>query len=492
MNPQRWILAVLLRLVASFCCPTPAIADITLAKIFTDHLVLQQQTTIKIWGTAEPQENVIVQFMEQKVETVANDGGQWSAQLQTPVAGGPFKIEVSNKMGEPKIVLSDVMIGEVWICSGQSNMQWPVRASAFAEKEIDAAGEFSNVRLFTVAQHASNQELTEFERVSGWNVTSPTTVADFSAVAYFFGRYLHKETGVPIGLINTSWGGTSCEAWTSMPSLQANEMYRPMLQHWETIQEPLNPNRPANLYNGMIAPLKGFKFRGAIWYQGESNVGRGDQYRDLFANMIGDWRANLAGGDAFPFYFAQIAPFRYGNRPTAALAEIWDAQLHVFRNVPQARMATTCDIGDLKDIHPANKQDVGKRLALWALHDLYSEQRLNKESAIVPCGPVYREMKVDGARIRLKFDFAPGGLVAAESKQLSWFTICGADGKFVPAQAIIEGDEVVVWADEVTAPQHVRFAWDDSAVPNLFNQSGLPAAPFRTDSFDLLSKGVKF
>jgi sialate O-acetylesterase len=293
-------------------------------------------------------------------------------------------------------------------------------------------------------------------------------------------------------LINTSWGGTACEAWTSLPTLQANPEYQPMLQHWESIPEPLNPNRPSNLFNGMLAPLKGFKFRGAIWYQGEANVGRGEQYRTLFPTMINDWRNYLAQGEQFPFYFVQIAPFRYEGRPPVALAELWDAQLHAFRSVPNVRMATTCDIGNLKDIHPANKQDVGKRLALWALHDLYDQERRNPEPPIVPCGPVFREHQIDGSKIRIKFDYASPGLVAAESEQLSWFTICGADGQFAPAQAKIEGEEVVVWSPDVAEPKHVRFAWDDSAVPNLFNQAGLPAAPFRTDRFELLSKGVNF
>jgi sialate O-acetylesterase len=239
----------------------------------------------------------------------------------------------------------------------------------------------------------------------------------------------------------------------------------------------------------MIAPLSGFAFRGAIWYQGESNVGRGEEYARMFPTMIKCWRNNLAGGQAFPFLFVQIAPFRYGGQDPEAMPEVWDAQLKTLRSVESTGMVVTTDIGNIADIHPTNKQDVGIRLSQWAVHLAY--RGWLPEGTAVPAysGPLYREQAVEGNKIRVRFEHAEGGLKSRDGQSLAHFTVCGADEKFVPAQVEIDGDSLLVWANEVPAPVAVRFAWTDTAEPNLVNQAGLPASPFRTDSFVLKSAG---
>jgi sialate O-acetylesterase len=464
-------------------------ADVTLAPIFSDHMVLQQQSTTRIWGKAAPGEEIVVTFNEQVVNGTANADGNWSIPIQTPKAGGPHKLEVSRKAGEPKIVLTDVMVGEVWICSGQSNMEWPVTAAANPEKEIDAAKEFPQVRLFTIHHNLMLQPQTDFGRCNQWGGCSPESIKSFSATAYFFGRALNRQLNVPIGLINTSWGGTPCESWTSEECLKAGGSFGGLFERWTANQDPNNPHRPGVLYNGMIAPLAGFAFRGAIWYQGESNVGRGEEYARMFPTMIKCWRNNLAGGQAFPFLFVQIAPFRYGGQDPEAMPEVWDAQFKSLRSVEATGMVVTTDIGNVADIHPANKQDVGNRLSLWALHLAYRGMMPEGTTAPVFSGPLYREQVVEGKKIRLRFDHAEGGLKTRDGQAPSFFTICGADEKFVPAQAEIDGDSLLVWAEGVEAPVAVRFAWLDTAEPNLVNQAGLPASPFRTDNFTLKSAG---
>lgn len=466
--------------------------DVTLAPIFSDHMVLQQESVCKIWGMADPGDEIVVTFQDQSAQATANAKGQWIAAIQTPKAGGPYKLEVSRKSGEPKIVLSDVMVGEVWICSGQSNMEWPVEGAENPEKEIDSAKDFPQIRLFTIEHHAMLQPQTEFGRCLQWSACSPDSVRAFSATAYFFGRSLQKHYNVPIGLIDTSWGGTPCEAWTAESTLEENPMFSGLLKAWRENTDPNathHPHRPGILYNGMIAPLQGFAFRGAIWYQGESNVGRGEQYATLFPALIHSWRKHLAQGHAFPFLFVQIAPFRYQGQDPEALAEIWDAQLKTYRTLENVGMAVTTDIGNVRDIHPTNKQEVGARLALWAVHLAYQDRVGNDAAQAVFSGPLFRECQIVGSKIQVRFDFTGGQLKPRDDQKLSHFTICGSDQKFVPAQAEIDGDSVWVSSPEVSEPVAVRFAWSDSAEPNLVNAAGLPASPFRTDQFPLKSAG---
>ena len=469
-------------------------ADITLSKLFRDHMVIQQTEPVRIWGTGDPQATIVVTFRDHESEAIVGADGKWATVIQSGGPGGPHKLEVRTADGQKKIVLSDVLVGEVWICSGQSNMEWRVADAAHADREMELSKEFAAVRLFTVEPRAETEPHDEFGRVRGWDVCGPDTVGSFSAVAYVFGRHLQQRLKVPVGLINVSLGGTRAEAWTSRAALEKDSAFEPLLRHWDQVSDLTSVHRPGNLYNGMIAPLRGCSFRGVIWYQGESNVGRGEQYARLFPALIQNWRQDLAAGEPCPFYFVQIAPFRYEGRDAEELPELWDAQLKSLRSVPETGMVVTTDISELNDIHPSNKQDVGRRLALWALAHGYRESlsQNGSEEEIVPSGPLYREMVIEGNRIRIRFDYAQDELVAGGDGPLTEFTICGADQKFVPAQAQVDGSDVIVWSDDIAEPKAVRFGWRDTAQPNLFNRAGLPASPFRTDDYDLLSAGRSY
>ncbi len=473
---RKWcILSVLLGL-ALVAFGQAAWAEVKLPKILGDNMVLQQQAEARIWGWADPGEEVAVQLGDQKGTAKADEQGRWLVKVRTPAAGGPYEVTVIGKNNQ--ITLRNVLVGEVWVASGQSNMQWPVSRSDNAQQEI-AAAKYPQIRLFTVARKVSDKPLDDCE--GRWEECSPETVADFSAVAYFFGRHLHKELNVPVGLINSSWGGTICEAWTSPEALRSDEDFRPILDRAKEFN-PKNPNQPSVLFHGMIHPLLPFVIRGAIWYQGESNVGRAAQYKKLFPTMIRDWRTHWGIGD-FPFYYVQLAPFRYGNRAyPECLPELWEAQLQTL-SLPNTGMAVTTDIGNIKDIHPTNKQEVGRRLALWALANIHGKQ-------VVYSGPLYESCTVEGNTIRIKFRHAEDGLVC-KGDRLTHFTIAGEDQKFVPAEAVIDGSTVVVSSPQVAKPVAVRFAWEETAEPNLFNKAGLPASPFRTDNFKMVTEGNK-
>jgi sialate O-acetylesterase len=404
-----------------------------------------------------------------------------------------------------------VLVGEVWLCSGQSNMQFSVSSVSHARKELQQANH-PHIRLFTVPMRPAGEPAND---VSGtWTVCTPKTVPGFAAVGYFFGRELHDQLDVPVGLINSSWGGTRIEPWTppvgfsDVPALasiltgigEAHAAYAkttaaalPHYAEWLAIAEqakskgetipsppewpasPLGNNyAPTGLYNGMIHPLVPFAIRGAIWYQGESNNGEGMLYFEKMKALIDGWRSVWHEGD-FPFLYVQLAPYNYGGGNPTALARIWEAQTAALA-IPDTGMAVTNDVGNVKDIHPKDKQDVGKRLALWALAKTYGKQ-------IVYSGPLYKSMNIDGSKIRVKFDHVGGGLVARNGKPLDWFQIAGEDKKFVDAEATIDGDSVVVSSPKVEKPVAVRFAFDQVAEPNLQNVEGLPASAFRTDKW---------
>ena len=477
-------------------CFSPAVVqgDISLPKIFSDHMVLQQKSNVKIWGTAEPKQELTVKFDKEQKSVVADATGKWLTSISTPAAGGPYELEIAAVAGEPKVVFTDVMVGEVWLCSGQSNMEWNMTQVLNPETEIEHAKNYPNLRLFSVDRNASPAALDDFSNVKPWSVCSAESVKPFSATAYFFGRELTKRLGndVPIGLINSSWGGTRCEAWAARGSLDQIENLGPLLRQWDENDDPTSRHRPGNLFNGMISPLKNFKVGGVIWYQGEANVGRGQQYATLFPAMISNWRSHFQNSE-LPFYFVQLAPYRYGDKPVEALPEIWDAQLKTLKDVPNTGMIVTTDIGNPADIHPKNKQEVGRRLALVALANLYREQ-LTKESTIKAfSGPIYHSMSINQNKIRVSFTHVADGLDLRDSeKPLESFLICGEDKEFVPAEATIDGEVVVVSSPQVSKPVAVRFGWTDTAQPNLINSEGLPASPFRTDSFDLESKDRAF
>jgi len=468
---HRW--QVVAGIVFLYTCTSAVQADVRLPKIFGNHMVLQQQMPVKVWGWAEPGERVEVSLAGQTRAASADASGKWLVTLEPLPAGGPHKLIVQ---ANNRIELEDVLVGEVWIGSGQSNMQWPVRRSMNAEEEI-ANARWPKIRLFTVARRIAETPQEDCE--GEWLICSPETVGEFSAVLYFFGRKLHQELGVPVGLINSSWGGTVAEAWTSREALEGDEDFRPILERGAKF-DPKIPNQPAVLFNGMIHPLLNFAIRGVVWYQGESNCARAEQYQKLFPTLIQDWRKRWGLGD-FPFYFVQLAPFRYRNADPRNAAELREAQRLTLR-LPNTGMVVTTDIGNVNDIHPTNKQEVGRRLALWALAKTYGKTDL------VYSGPLYREAKIEGNKIRIFFDHVDGGLVV-KGEKLTHFQIAGANGEFKPAKAVIDGETVVVWNEEVANPVAVRFGWSDDAEPNLFNAAGLPASPFRTDNFPLVTAG---
>ena len=472
-----------------------ATADISMPKIFSDHMVLQRNANVKIWGTAEPRQRLSIKFADKELKATADAKGNWAVTVATPEAGGPYQLEVVAEAGEPKIIFSDVMVGEVWLCAGQCNMAMSVADALNGETEIGNSKDFPMLRLFTVEQAARATPLDEFAKVEPWGVCSPDTVKDFSATAYFFGREVAKQLeGVPIGLIDASWEDSTCETWISRKTLEADGNFGELLKHWDEFDEASSSEVPGSLFNGMIAPLRQFPIRGAVWYQGSANNGRGSQYAKLLPALIEDWRVNFAS-KTMPFYFVQQSPYRYEEegKPADGLAEIWAAQLHALKTVQNTGMVVTTDIGNLTTSEPKDKQAVGRRLALIALADVYKNELPAEKKIKTFSGPIFEKMASNETEIRLTFSHADGGLkIQGDAKELNCFTICGKDQEFVPATAKIDGKVLVVSSPDVKNPVAVRFAWDDSSQPNLVNADGLPASPFRTDEFELPSKGRNF
>ncbi len=487
------------------------LADVKLPAVISNNMVLQRDMKVPIWGWAEPNEEVMVSvsWHSMRWAVTADKNGKWKFKMNSPQTGGPYEMTIS---GKNKIKLENIMVGEVWVCSGQSNMEWPVGRTNNAKQEI-ASADCPNIRLFTVVKRVAEKPQPDCR--GRWTLCSPQTVPGFSAVAYYFGREQHKELDVPIGLIHTSWGGTPSEAWTRREILEKESDAAPILERYDEAiskypqakqeydlkmnewreafkkakaegaslpQRPRAPfgpghsHSPAGLYNAMLAPLIPYGIRGAIWYQGETNAGRAYQYRKIFPAMIKNWR-NDWGQGAFPFLFVQLANYKAVNpQPKESdWAELREAQLMTLA-LPNTGMAVIIDIGEANNIHPKNKQDVGKRLALWALARSFGKE-------LVYSGPIYKSMTIKDEKVILDFDHVGGGLVAGGNEPLKGFAIAGADRKFVWSDAKIDGDSVVVSSEQISAPVAVRYAWADNPVCNLYNKEGLPASPFRTDDW---------
>lgn len=492
---------------------SPAAADVKLPAIFGDNMVLQAEKKVPIWGTAEPGEAIEVRISvpvaeegtaaaqtEQQLQTQraqADDEGRWQVTLDPlPASDDPIGFVVT---GNNKLTFENVLVGEVWVCSGQSNMEWPVRAANDAEQEI-ANAKFPTIRLFQVEKKVAS-DAPASDVVGEWVVCSPETVAGFSAVGYFFGREIQNATNRPVGLIGTYWGGTPAEAWTSREKLEGTEELKPILDRWAAIDQqaaegqakndnrrremgPDHPHHPAGLFNGMIAPIIPYAIRGAIWYQGESNAGRAYQYRELFPAMITDWRERWNQGD-FPFLFVQLANFmeRKEQPAESAWAELREAQSMTLE-LPETGQAVIIDIGEAGDIHPRNKQDVGKRLALAAMKVAYDKED------VVYSGPVLKGAEFEDGKAILTFDHVGGGL-EAKGNALKGFAVAGEDRVFKWADAEIDGDKVIVSSDEVKEPVAVRYAWADNPEATLYNAEGLPASPFRTDDWKGITVDAK-
>ena len=482
-------------------------ADVKLPGLFSDNMVLQQGMRLPIWGWADDGEKVTVTFRGKKASATARNG-KWMVKLPSQKAGGPDTLAVE---GKNKIDVRNVVVGEVWICSGQSNMEFPLGRSFESEKDI-ATSANPNIHLFTAPQLKADAPVDDVK--ANWEKCDPNTVKNFSAVAYYFGRDLQKARGVPIGLIHTSWGGSPAEVWVREAVLAANPEYKHDILdsyagqlkgyeaqrvNWEkeaeelkkegkqpTGRKPSPPWKPAELYNGMIAPLIPYAIKGAIWYQGESNASRAWQYRTLFPDLIRNWRQDWGQGD-FTFLAVELAPWdRNKKRSLEAItaapgdsewAELREAQLLSTKVLPKVGLAVITDVGDKDDIHPTKKEPVGARLALRARGISYGEK-------IEHSGPLYRSMQLKGDKIILRFDQVDGGL-EARGGRLRGFAICGEDRKFVWANAEIDNGKVVVSSPQVDKPVAVRYGWADYPVVNLFNSAGLPASPFRTDDFEV-------
>ncbi|MBX9584390.1 MAG: sialate O-acetylesterase [Gemmataceae bacterium] len=466
---------------------TPAApADVKLHPLFTDNMVLQQGTEVPVWGTAAPGEAIRVVLgtgpgSGAAAATEAGADGRWAVRLPAQQPGTGLTLSV---YGRTKVERGNVAVGEVWVCSGQSNMEWAVDWSG-EPAMVKAAAKNPNLRLFTVKKRTATAPITDMADLghfTKWDECSPETVGPFSATAYHFGRHLQKALGVPVGLIHTSWGGTPAEAWASAEALKAVPELAYYVENATKAaaaaaekKEPVGPHTPASLYNAMIHPLLPFAVKGAIWYQGESNAGRAAEYRTLFPAMISDWRAKWQSD--LPFYCVQLAPWHANDADGVQWAELREAQLLATKALKNVGMAVITDAGDLIDIHPRDKATPGTRLALAAEAGTYGLK-------VAGSGPVFKDLKVDGPRAVLSFDHVGQGL-AAKYQTLNGFAVCGDDRVFHPAAAKIEGDTVVVTCDKVSAPVAVRFGWKNYPVVNLYNKDGLPATPFRTDDFPL-------
>ncbi|QCR22129.1 sialate O-acetylesterase [Pontibacter sp. SGAir0037] len=441
-------------------------ANVTLPAVFSNHMVLQQNAEVKIWGWAKSGEEVTVtpSWNHKPVKTKASNLAEWEVILQTPAAGGPYTVEIK---GYNTIKIEDVLLGEVWLCAGQSNMEWTARAGIeHAEREVPLAS-YPSIRFFSVSHRTADTPQLSLD--GQWVVCTPESMIDFSAVGYFFGRKVHQTLQVPVGLINSSWGGTPAEAWVSKETIEENKI---LAEDAANLQEvPWGPVKTAKIYNAMIAPLVPYRLAGVLWYQGESNTGSPANYAELLPALIQNWRTRW--NQAFPFYYVQIAPYQYDVPQQGVLLR--DAQRRVLQKTENTGMVVVSDIGNKDDIHPRNKSDVGQRLADLALHKAYGKQELPAS------GPLYRSMKVEGNKVRLYFDYAGKGLVA-KGNELTNFEIAGADQQFVKASAKIQGSTIVVQAKQVKKPVAVRFAWSNTAEPNLFNAEGLPASSFRTEA----------
>jgi len=459
----------LLSILMFVLCINSSFATIWLPSILSDNMVLQRESTATIWGwtTSTSETITVVGSWNHKEITVKADQGIWSVNLPTPQAGGPYTVIIK---GHEEVLLKNILIGEVWICSGQSNMEWtPDRGLLNAEEEIKNA-DYPNIRFFQVLKHQSTAPQDDLK--GNWTMCSPETMRKFSSVAYFYGRKLHKDLSIPIGLINSSWGGTPIEVWIEKNKIENDKELKAASKKIK--RNVWWSNEAGSTYNAMIHPIKKYTIAGAIWYQGESNRVNAFSYYKSFPLLISSWRE--VWGKEFPFYYAQIAPYTYDTSANIDAAVVRDAQLQTMSTVPNTGMAVTNDIGNLKNIHPTNKQEVGRRLALWAMAKTYGV------NGIEYSGPIYKSMEVKKKKIEISFDHASKGLLK-KGKVLTAFFIAGEDQKFYAAKAKIKGNKVMVSSSKVKKPVAVRFAFSNTATPNLFNNSGLPAAAFRTDDW---------
>ncbi|MGZ3756292.1 MAG: sialate O-acetylesterase [Mucilaginibacter sp.] len=469
------------------------------ASIFGSSMVLQQGIKVPVWGTAKPGQEIRLSFAGKTNKAKTDANGKWIVKLPVMKAGGPFKMVISS--ADDTVMFDDILIGEVWLASGQSNMQFQLAEANNAAKEIEEA-KYPKIRFFKVGLNISSKPL---EKVSGsWKACIPENARGFSAVAYFFARELYQDKNVAVGIISSSWGATPAEAWTSGNALIGHPDFKDSITRYQTLQEdwellyrnylksveaakdsnnkakplimPKQKNYPSALYNAMIAPVVPYGIKGVIWYQGEGNTTRATQYRSLFPLLINDWRSKWDDAK-LPFIFVQLANFKPRNTEplfTDDWASLREAQAMALK-LPNTGMAIAIDVGDAKTIHPKNKQDVGKRLYLVANHIVYKQPGIYS-------GPQFNGLTIQDNKMELRFKQIGDGLTSKDDK-LKGFMIAGADKKFYWADAEIIGDKVVVSSTQVSHPVAVRYAWVSNPECNLYNKEGLPAPPFRTDDW---------
>jgi sialate O-acetylesterase len=503
-------------LLSAFGCLT-AMGEVQLASVFSDHMVLQRGKPVPVWGTAEPGEKITVEFAGQIKTAVADSSRHWEILLDPlVVASKPRKMYVYHGVSSIRLEVSDILVGDVWLCGGQSNMAFSLNGLLDKEPVIQNAAH-PQLRLLEVPKKVAKQPQNRFDSL--WKASAPETVPTFSAVGYLFGQRVHTETGIPIGLIECAVGSTSVECWVSNETLE-NDLFAPTVKKWREVEaqwddpkvrakvlhksvkddSSIQPSEartyPAGCYNAMLNPLFPFAIKGVVWYQGEANRDRALQYRALFPAMIDEWHDRFEQDD-FKFYVVQLPDIGKTPSPSGGdsiYAELREAQLLTVQSDPLMEMAVIIDSDQQGNIHPKNKQLPGDRLARIALAKDYGKK-------IEYSGPAFREMKIKGRKVRLYFDHADGLMVGkrtgptnveveAVDEPLAKFAVAGADQKFHAAQAVIDGDSVIVTCEEVSKPVAVRFAWADyPGGCNLYNRAGLPASPFRTDNWPCVTEG---
>ena len=497
------ITAISLLLFALF--PSYARAELHLPSIFGDHMVLQRDQENPVWGQANPGSNVSVTFGGNTLQTKADEDGKWMLKLK-PMKGSSHALNLTIKSEEDSITFSNIVIGEVWVCSGQSNMQWSVNQVFDSDLESMSAN-YPNIRIVSVPQVGTQENQDDFN--GQWDICTPDTVGQFSAVGYLFGRQLHQTLGVPIGLIDNAWGGSSAEAWVARDVLEADERFEAVIAEWEKTEAtfdfdkamaawkekaaaakeagkpaPRAPrnvlagqHRPGNLWAGVLNPIIGYGIRGTIWYQGESNAGRAYQYDDLFGLMITEWRKAWGQGD-FPFYWVQLADFRdeVSEPGDSDWAELREAQSNTLA-LPNTGQAVIYDVGEGRDIHPRDKLTVARRLARIALARDYG-------ISVPYLSPSFKEMTIKGNKAVLTFQDVGSTLYTFDVREARGFAVAGADKKWHFATGSLLGkDQIIVTSDSVDNPVAVRYAWANNPAANLMSREGLPVIPFRTDDW---------
>jgi sialate O-acetylesterase len=445
----------------------PSFGQIRLPSAIGDNMVLQQKSEASVWGWGDPGSEVRItgSWNNDTVKAKISNHSEWKVKLKTPAAGGPYTITIK---GTDEVILKNVMIGEVWICSGQSNMEWSSDRNLLnAEEEIKNAHN-PDIRFFHVTKIGSGTP--QDNCFAKWEECTPATMHSFSSVGYFFARQLQQNLNVPIGIIEVAWGGTAAEVWVKADLVESDPLMHSCAAKIKNYD--WWPSVPGVAYNAMIAPLVPLRIAGAIWYQGESNTDNPESYRKLFRTLIESWRQ--AFSNDFPFYYVQIAPYTYeSGKHSTMIREIQTQSM----DIPKTGMVVVSDlVDDVKNIHPRNKQDVGKRLANWALSETYDVRGLAYKH------PLYQSMKVEKGKVRISFENVRNGF-KVNGDEISCFEIAGADQIFKPARVTIDGNTLLVSAKEVKAPVAVRFSWSNDAIGNLFSQEGLPVAPFRTDEW---------